>query len=105
MKNNPQQNEDNNAKDQFSNSQQMTFSQQTEFLKNMSNIEIKEVEATEVVRPPKITLYCCIWWENGGIYSTNPHPWLDKAEKYALLMTEKGYKSTIYKLEVDRPTI
>jgi hypothetical protein len=37
MKNNPQQNEDNNAKDQFSNSQQMTFSQQTEFLKTMSN--------------------------------------------------------------------
>ena len=37
MKNNPQQNENNNAKHQFSNTEVMTFSQQTEFLKTMSN--------------------------------------------------------------------
>ena len=44
MKNNQQQNENNNAKHQFSNSQPMTFSQQTEFLKTMSNNKQSSVE-------------------------------------------------------------
>jgi hypothetical protein len=44
MKNNPQQNENNNAKHQFSNTEVMTFSQQTEFLKTMSNNKQSSIE-------------------------------------------------------------
>jgi hypothetical protein len=69
----------------------------------MSDVEIKDVKATEVELTAKITLYCCVLWVNASVYAKNPSPWKENIEKYALKMTKKGYKCKIYKFEVDKP--
>jgi hypothetical protein len=72
----------------------------------MTEIEIIPVEAKEIAISSKITLYCCIWWNNSGVLETS-HPYKEKhlAEQLAYQMSKHSNHISIYKFEVDVPQL
>ena len=70
----------------------------------MKDIEIKSVEAKEIALSSKITLYCCVYFNNHGIIFANS-PTQDKQyqENYAYRMSEYNDTVAIYKFEIDSP--
>lgn len=70
----------------------------------MKDIEIKSVEAKEIALPSKITLYCCVYFNDHGIMFANS-PTQDKQyqENYAYSMGKHAGTISIYKFEIDAP--
>jgi hypothetical protein len=70
----------------------------------MNDIEIKSIEAKEIAKPTKITLYCCVYFNDNGILFANS-PTEDKRyqEQYAYSMGKNVGTLSIYKFEVDAP--
>jgi len=70
----------------------------------MSDIEIKSTEAKEIAKTTKITLYCCVYFNDNGILFANS-PTEDKKyqEQYAFSMSKNVGTLSIYKFEVDGP--
>ena len=70
----------------------------------MKEIEIKSVEAKEIALPSKITLYCCVYFNEHGIMFANS-PTQDKQyqENYAYSMCKHSDNVVIYKFEIDSP--
>ena len=71
----------------------------------MKDIEIKSVDAVEVVMPSKITLYCCIYWFNGVMFSNTPTTNKQQQEQYAWGMAKNSDHCEIYKFEIDAPKV
>ena len=71
----------------------------------MKDIEIKSVEATEVAIPSKVTLYLCIYWQHGMVFSNGPSRDKQSIENYAFGMRSHGHDCQIYKFEIDTPKI
>jgi hypothetical protein len=72
----------------------------------MKELEIQETKATEIAIPNKITLYCCVYFNDNGILFANS-PTEDKRyqEQYAFSMGKNVGTLSIYKFEVDAPKI
>ena len=71
----------------------------------MKDIEIKSVEAIEVAIPSKVTLYLCIYWQHGMVFSNGPSRDKQSIENYAFGMRSHGHDCQIYKFEIDTPKI
>jgi len=71
----------------------------------MKDINIHKTEATEIAISNKITLYCCIYWLNGIIFSNSPTQNKSYQEQYAFSMGKHADYCTIYKFEIDTPII
>jgi len=68
------------------------------------DIVIKKVNAKEVVKTKKITLYTCIYWlNNGAMFSNMPSENKTYQEEYAFSMSKNGGYSCIYSFEVETP--
>lgn len=72
---------------------------------NMKDINIQKTQATEIAIPNKITLYCCIYWINGVMFSNTPNENKILAQQYAFQMGKHSDYCTIYKFEIDTPII
>ena len=70
----------------------------------MKDIEIKYVQVVEVAIPNKITLYLCIYWNHGMVFSNGPSRDKESIENYAFSMRSHGHECQILKFEVDVPT-
>jgi len=70
----------------------------------MKDIEIKSVEAKQIALPSKITLYCCVCFNEHGIMFANS-PTQDKQyqESYAFSMGKHSDNVAIYKFAIDSP--
>lgn len=68
------------------------------------DIEIKKVEAKEVVVSTKRTLYCCICWSSNGVMFSNT-PSADKRyqEDYALSQSKYMEHTCVYSFDIDIP--
>jgi hypothetical protein len=69
--------------------------------------EIKQVEAIKVEIKKTVTLYCCVYWEKGAVYSNHPSPSKESQEQFLVKISslEGIYNCQIYAFEVYRPTI
>ena len=72
---------------------------------NMKDINIQTTKATEIAIPNKITLYCCIYWVNGLMWSNTPTANKREQEQYAFGLGKHSDYCTIYKFEIDTPII
>ena len=71
----------------------------------MKDIEIKSVQAVEVAIPSKVTLYLCIYWNHGMVFSNGPSRDKQYIENYAFGMRSHGHDCQIYKFDVDTPKV
>jgi hypothetical protein len=69
----------------------------------MKDIEIKSTNAVEVALPGRITLYCCIYWQHGMMFSNGPSINKQSIESYAYGMRIHGHECQIYKFDIDAP--
>jgi phage baseplate assembly protein gpV len=67
------------------------------------HIEIKSVDAVEVAIPNKVTVYCCIYWNHGMMFSNGASVDKQYIESYAYGMRKHGQDCQIYKFEIDAP--
>lgn len=70
----------------------------------LQDIEIKKVEAKEVVVSTKRTLYCCVSWSSNGVMFSNS-PSYDKRwqEDYALSQSKHMEHVCVYSFDIDIP--
>ena len=61
----------------------------------MKDINIQPTKATEIAIPNKMTLYVCIYWINGVMFSNSPQQNKTYAEKYAFIMGKQTDFCTI----------
>jgi hypothetical protein len=66
-------------------------------------IEIKKVDAKEVAISTKKTLYTCIYWNNGVMFSNMPTDDKRQQEQYAFSMSNHAQHTSIYSFEIDIP--
>lgn len=71
----------------------------------MKDINIQPTKATEIAIPNKTTVYICIYWINGVMFSNTPSKNKLDAENYAYSMGKHSDYCTIYKFEIDTPII
>jgi hypothetical protein len=72
-------------------------------MEQKKDIEIKKVDAKEVAISTKKTLYTCIYWNNGVMFSNMPTDDKRQQEQYAFSMSNHAQHTCIYSFEIDIP--
>lgn len=75
-------------------------------MKEQKDIEIKNIDITNIVIPTKKTLYLCVCWcSNGTIFTNCPSEEKKYQVDYALSMSKYAEHTCIYKFDIDIPNL